>query len=380
ARTPMGKFGGTLRDVPVYEMGAVAIREAVARAGIAPELIGEVLIGCCRQAGNGTNPARTAARMAGIPSHISAVTITQACASGTRAVIFGSQLLRMGEAQFVVAGGMESMSTIPYLIKDARWQGFRLGNKTIIDGWDDSRDPFIDDIGTGQITENLVNKHHITRQEQDQFALESHQKAAAARAEGCFQQEIVPITVEDKTLTHDESIREDTSLEKLGRLRPSFRRDGTLTAGNSSGLTDGASAMVLTTREVARAHGLKPLFTIQSYAVAAVDNEWMGEGPSVGLPIALERAGMQLQDLDFIEINEAFAGMVLANERLLRWDRARLNVHGGAIALGHPVGCSGSRILVTLYHILKQHNGEVGGAAIGAAGGVTAAVLIRREN
>lgn len=384
-RTPMGRFGGTFRDTPVYELGSVVIRELLKRVGMDAGEVDEVVLGCCRQAGNGTNPARTAARMAGMPAHVPACTVAMACAAGSRAVIMASQALRLGEARFVIAGGMESMSTIPYLLKDARWQGFRHGNKTLIDGWDDSRDPFVDDIGTGEVTENLIKKHHLTREEQDRFAFESHQKAARAWREGRFKDEIVPVTVETSdgdtvTLDRDESIRPDTSMEKLGRLRPAFRPDGTLTAGNSSGMTDGASGMLLTTRAIARAHGLTPLFTVLSHSVAAVPNEWMGEGPAVGLPRALEKAGLQLDDLDFIEINEAFAGMVLANERLLHWDPARLNKHGGAIALGHPVGCSGSRILVTLYHILKANDRELGGAAIGAAGGVTAALLIRRDN
>jgi acetyl-CoA C-acetyltransferase len=379
----MGKFGGAFRDTPVYELGAAAVREAVRRAGVPPDQVDEVILGCCRQAGNGTNPARTAARMAGIPSDKSACTVAMACAAGTRSVIMASQLLRLGEARFIVAGGMESMSTIPYLLKGVRWQGFRHGNKTLIDGWDDSRDPFIDDIGTGNITENLVRKHGLTREEQDTFALNSHRKAHQAWEKGSFNDEVVAVTVDHGdgpvTVRKDESIRADTTLEKLGRLRPAFCRDGTLTAGNSSGMTDGASAMVLTTREIAKAHGIKPLFTVSSAVVAAVDNEWMGEGPSVGLPQALEKARLKLGDLHAIEVNEAFAGMVLANERLLKWDPERLNRHGGAIALGHPVGCSGSRILVTLYHILRGNGQELGGAAIGAAGGVTAAAVIRRE-
>jgi len=384
-RTPMGKFGGTFRDTPVYQLGAAAIEAAIERAGLTPEEIDDVIIGCCRQAGNGTNPARTAARLAGIPSRVPAATVTMACAAGTRAVIIGSQSLRLGEASFVVAGGMESMSTMPYLLKNSRWNGFRHGNRTLLDGWDDSRDPFVDHIGTGEVTENLVCKHGITREEQDRFAYESHMKAAEATRRGLFREEIVPITVMNgrdgpTTLDRDESIRCDTTLEKLAKLSPSFRPGGTLTAGNSSGMTDGASALVLTTREIARSRGVRPLFSVASHALAAVDNEWMGEGPSVGLPKALEKARMSLSDLDFIEVNEAFAGMVLANERLLKWEPEKLNRNGGAIALGHPVGCSGSRILVTLHYILKNHDREIGGAAVGAAGGVTAAMIIRRES
>jgi acetyl-CoA C-acetyltransferase len=390
----MGRFGGSFRDLPAYALGAAAIDAAVERAGLFPEDIDDVVLGHCRQAGNGTNPARTAARLAGIPAHVPATTVTMACAAGTRAAIFAAQELRLREARFVVAGGMESMSTIPYLLKDVRWHGLRRGNHTLLDGWDDSRDPFVDDIGTGAVTENLVARHRVSRAEQDGFALESHMKAAEAARRGWFTREIVPVRIgggDGETgekarakascglLDHDECIRADTTLEQLSQLPPAFRAGGTLTAGNSSGLTDGASALVLTTRRIARERGIEPLFSVVSHASAAVDNAWMGEGPSVAFPRALERAGLCLGDLDFFEVNEAFAGMVLANERLLRWDHAKLNRHGGAIALGHPVGCSGARVLVTLYNVLRQHDGELGGAAVGAAGGVTAAMVIRRE-
>jgi acetyl-CoA C-acetyltransferase len=384
-RTPMGRFGGSFRDLPAYELGAAAIAAAVERAGLAPGDVDDVVLGHCRQAGSGTNPARTAARLAGIPAHVPATTVTMACAAGTRAAILGAQSLQLEEARFVVVGGMESMSTIPYLLLDARWHGLRRGDRTLVDGWHDSRDPFVDDIGTGQVTENLVARHGISRAEQDEFALESQRKAATAARYGLFAEEIVPVHVSadgsggDELLDRDECIRPDTTLEQLAALPPAFRPDGTLTAGNSSGLTDGASAIVLTTRALARRRGLEPLFSIVSHAIGAVDNACMGEGPSVGLPKALERAQLGLHDLDFIEVNEAFAGMVLANERLLHWDRTKLNRHGGAIALGHPVGCSGARVLVTLYHVLKHHDGELGAAAVGAAGGVTAALVMRRE-
>ncbi|HXJ70489.1 MAG TPA: thiolase family protein [Verrucomicrobiae bacterium] len=384
-RTPMGRFGGSFRDLPAYELGAAAIAAAVERAGLAPGDVDDVVLGHCRQAGSGTNPARTAARLAGIPAHVPATTVTMACAAGTRAAILGAQSLQLEEARFVVVGGMESMSTIPYLLLDARWHGLRRGDRTLVDGWHDSRDPFVDDIGTGQVTENLVARHGISRAEQDEFALESQRKAATAARYGLFAEEIVPVPVPadgnggGEFLDHDECIRPDTTLEQLAELPPAFRPDGTLTAGNSSGLTDGASAIVLTTRAIARRRGLEPLFSIVSHAIGAVDNACMGEGPSVGLPKALERAKLGLHDLDFIEVNEAFAGMVLANERLLHWDRSKLNRHGGAIALGHPVGCSGARVLVTLYHVLKHHDGELGAAAVGAAGGVTAALVMRRE-
>jgi len=388
-RTPMGRFGGAFRDTPAYALGAAAIAAAVERAGIEPGDVDDVVFGHCRQAGNGTNPARTAARLAGIPAHVPATTVTMACAAGTRAAILGAQSLRSGDTRCVVVGGMESMSTIPYMVKDVRWNGLRRGDHALLDGWHDSRDPFVDHIGTGDVTETLVARLGISRADQDRLAFESHMKAADATRRGWFADEIVPVPASTANgdgnsgvsmLDHDESIRADTTLERLAQLKPAFRADGTLTAGNSSGLTDGAAAIVLTSRGFARARGLEPLFSIVTHVTTAVDNARMGEGPSVGLPKALERAGLGLTDLDFLEVNEAFAGMVLANERALGWDRARLNRHGGAIALGHPVGCSGARVIVTLYHVLKQHDRTFGGVAVGAAGGVTAAMVVRRES
>lgn len=384
-RTPMGRFGGSLKEVQVYELGAAVLRQALERSGVAPSEVGEVFLGCCRQAGHGTNPARTAARLAGLPGEVPATTVTMACAAGMRAIILGVQVLRAGDAKFVLTGGMESMSTMPYLLLGARWPKPGPNGKRLIDGWWDSRDPFTG-LGTGEVTEQLIRKHGISREDQDRFALESHRRAAQAQDEGWFQEEVAPLTLpspqRDQTISFhkDESIRRDTSMEKLAGLKPAFREDGTLTAGNSSSLTDGAAAFLLTTREVARAGGLKPLFSIISYSVGAADNAFMGEGPSVVLPKALDRAGLKIGDLDLLEVNEAFSGMVLANERILKWDPARLNVHGGAIALGHPVGASGARIVVTLAHALRRKSGELGAAAVGAAGGVAAALVIRRES
>jgi acetyl-CoA C-acetyltransferase len=381
----MGKFGGSLRDLPVFRLGAVVIREAISRAGVKPEEVDDVILGSCRQAGNGTNPVRTAARLASLPAGVPALTVTMACASGMRAVMMAAQALQLGDGRLIVAGGMESMSTIPYLLMDGRWEGFRRGDKRLVDGWYDSRDPFIDDLGTGVTTERLIEKHGISRAEQDRFAFESHRKAAQAREAGLFDEEVVPVETQSgdeapRLLLADETIRADTSLYKLSQLPTTFKEGGSLTAGNSSSLTDGAAALVLTTRDVASVTGQRPLFSIVSQASGAVENAFMGEGPSIVLPKALKAAGLGIHDLDYLEVNEAFAGMVLANERLLHWDREKLNVKGGAIALGHPVGCSGARILVTLYHILKHRDAEIGGATIGAAGGVCTAMVIKRES
>jgi len=384
ARTPMGSFGGTLRDMSVYEVGRFAIREAVRRAGIEAAAIEEVFFGNTRQAGHGPNPARTAALLAGIPVSVHATTINDACPSSMKAMILASQAIRLGNAVIVLAGGMESMSTIPYLLKGVRWEGFRMGDKTLQDGWSDSVDPIVG-YGMGVTAENLVEKYKIGRQEMDAYALESHRKAARAQDEGWFDDEITPVEVPASgsrpacLFAKDESIRRDSTLEKLAALKPAFKKGGSVTAGNACGMTDGASAVVLTSREKAKSLGLQPLFSLWGCASAAVENAVMGEGPAVSIPMALRNAGMTLGEMDLIEVNEAFAAQVLANERVLRWDREKLNVHGGAIALGHPTGCSGARIVVTLYHALKRRDKEFGVAAICGGGGVTCALVIRRE-
>jgi acetyl-CoA C-acetyltransferase len=383
-RTPMGRFGGTLKDVASYDLGAAAIRAALARAGVAGDGIDDVTFGSCRQAGNGPNPARTAAIRAGIPVHVPVQTINMACPSGMRCIALASQAIRLGDIKTAVVGGMDSMSTIPYLLKNCRWEGFKMGDRTLLDGWSDSIDPLCG-MGMGATAENLVDKYKIPRAEQDQFAVESHQKAARAQANGWFTEEIVPVELPATgqqpivRFDKDETIRADTTLEKIAALKPAFRKDGTVTAANACGMSDGATALVLTSREHARALDATPLFSLVAYASVAVEPTTMGEGPGVAIPAALRRAGMTLDHMDLIEVNEAFAVQVLANERVLKWDRAKLNVHGGAIALGHPTGISGARIVVTLYHALKRVSGELGIAGICGGGGVSMALVIRRE-
>jgi len=383
-RTPMGRFGGTLRDVAAYDLGAVAIRAALERAGVAGDGIDDVNFGNCRQAGNGPNPARTAAVRGGIPVTVPVQTINMACPSGMRCIAMASQAIRLGDYQTAVVGGMDSMSTIPYLLKDCRWDGFKMGDRTLLDGWADSIDPLCG-VGMGATAENLVDKYKIPREEQDQFAVESHQKAARAQSSGWFDEQITPVEVPAKgkqpavMFEKDETIRADTSLEKMAKLRPVFRKDGTVTAANACGMSDGATALVITSREHAKALGAAPLFSLVAYSSVAVEPATMGEGPSVSIPAALQRAGMTLEQMDLIEVNEAFAVQVLANQRVLKWDRSKLNVHGGAIALGHPTGISGARIVVTLYYALKRTAGEIGIAGICGGGGVSMAMIIRRE-
>ncbi len=301
-----------------------------------------------------------------------------------KAMILAAQTIQLGNAAVVLAGGMESMSTIPYLLKGVRWEGFRMGDKTLQDGWSDSVDPIVG-YGMGMTAENLVEKYRIGRQEMDEYALASHQKAARSQDEGWFDEEIVPVEVPASgsrpacRFEKDESIRRDSTLERLAALKPAFKKGGSVTAGNACGMTDGACAVVLTSRQTAKARGLRPLFSLVGCASAAVENAVMGEGPAVSIPKALRDAGLALGDMDLIEVNEAFAAQVLANERVLRWDRQRLNVHGGAIALGHPTGCSGARIVITLYYALRRMDKEFGVAGICGGGGVTCALVIRRE-
>ena len=387
-RTPMGRFGGTLRSVASYDLGAVAIRAALARAGVAGDGIDAVIFGSCRQAGNGPNPARSAAVRGGIPVSVPVETINMACPSGMRCIVAASQAIRLGDIKTAVVGGMDSMSTIPYLLKDCRWEGFKMGDRTLLDGWSDSIDPLCN-LGMGATAENLVEKHKISRQEQDEFAVASHQKAARAQANGWFDEEIVPVEVPAVgpgapgqpavRFEKDETIRADTTLEKVAKLKPVFKKDGTVTPANACGMSDGATALVLTSRAQAKVLGAPPLFSLVAYSTVAVEPATMGEGPSVSIPLALKRAGMSLDRMDLIEVNEAFAVQVLANERVLKWNRDKLNVHGGAIALGHPTGISGARIVVTLYHALKRTGGELGLAAICGGGGVSMALVIKRE-
>lgn len=384
-RTAMGRFGGKLRDFNVRELGAMVISAALKRAGIDGDVIDEVIVGHCRQAGNGPNPAKISSVMAGIPQDVHAVTINNACPSGMKAAIIGVQSVLLEEISTAMIAGMESMSTIPYLLKSGRWDGFRMGDQVLQDGWNDTRD-VVCDMLMGQTAENLVERYNLSREEQDEFALSSHQKAAKAQHEGWFDDEIIPVVIPatkkspEEVFDKDEPIRSDTTLEKMAKLPAAFKKEGSVTAGNSCGLSDGASSLVLMSREKAKALRLRPLFSLLGYSSIGVENAYMGEGPAVAIPKALEKANLALNDMDLIEVNEAFAAQILANERVLSWDRSRLNVHGGAIALGHPTGESGVRILVTLYHALKRMDRELGIASICGGTGVACAMIIKRES
>lgn len=378
-RTPLGKFGGSLSKLRSFEIAASAFCGALESTGLDPACVDEVIAGSCRQAGNGSNPARTAALLAGVPSTVPATTINMACPSGMKCLFLAADRIASGEVEVVLTGGFDSMSTIPHYVRDLRFGGTRFGDITIEDGWKDATDP-LSGLSMGQIADRIARKRGIGRSEQDNIAQRSQRLAATALRENTFGPEITQTVGRDgAAFETDETPRPGTSAEGLASLRPVFERDGTITAGNSCAMADGAAALILTTREKAGQLGAKPLFSILSRAEVAVENEKMVDGPAVSIPKALEKAGLQLADVDILEINEAFAAQFLANERDLGWDRDRVNVSGGAVALGHPTGCTGARIVVTLAHALPRLDKELGVASLCGAGGVSTAIVIRRE-
>ncbi|MBN1179989.1 MAG: acetyl-CoA C-acetyltransferase [Anaerolineae bacterium] len=382
-RTPIGAFGGALAEVSAVQLGVTAARAALGRAGVAPDAVDEAIFGCARQAGNGPNPARQIAWHTGLPVDRPAYTVNKACASGLKAVTLGVQSISTGENEVVLAGGVEQMSQIPYLLMRGRW-GYRLGDDTLVDAM--YRDGYLcpmAEMAMGETAELLVERYGISREAQDAFAMESQRKAVAAWESGAFDDEVVPVEVpgrkgEVTVVARDERPRPDASLEKLARLQPVFREGGTVTPGNASGIADGGAALVLTTAGRARGLGARPLARVVGFASGAVHPRDMGLGPVPAVHRLLERSGMALSDFDLIELNEAFAVQVLAVERELAWDVARRNVHGGAVALGHPTGCSGARILVTLLHALRTHDKTVGLATLCVSGGLGMAVAVER--
>jgi acetyl-CoA C-acetyltransferase len=383
-RTPVGSFGGQFKDVAATELGAHAVRAALERAEIAGEEVDEVVFGCVLQAGLGQNPARQAAIGAGIPKEVPATTINMVCGSGLKAVAIASQMIRAGDVDIVVAGAMENMTRAPYLIPSGRF-GARMGDAQLVDSMvhDGLWDAF-NDIHMGLTAENLADQYNISREEQDEFAANSQQKAERAVAEGIFSDEIVPIEVPVKGGTRmvdsDEHPRAGTTADALAKLRPAFRRDGgTVTAGNSSGINDGAAAIVVMSASKANERGLRTFGTVESYASVGVDPKIMGIGPVPAVRKALARAGLELGDIDLFELNEAFAAQSLAVLRELNIDHERINPHGGAIALGHPVGASGGRILVTLLHEMRRRNAGRGLATLCVGGGQGQATIIRNR-
>jgi len=381
-RTPVGSFGGQFKDVAATELGAHAVRAALERAGIAGGEVDEVILGCVLQAGLGQNPARQAAIGAGIPYEVPATTINMVCGSGLKALAIASQMIRVGDVDTVVAGGMENMTRAPYLVPSGRY-GARMGDAQMIDSMvqDGLWDAF-NAIHMGVTAENLAEQYGISREEQDEFAASSQQKAEQAIADGIFSDEIIPIEVPVKGGTRivdsDEHPRAGTTADALAKLHAAFRSDGgTVTAGNSSGINDGAAAVVLMSASKANERGLRAFGTVESYASVGVDPKIMGIGPVPAVRKALSRAGLELGDIDLFELNEAFAAQSLAVLRELDIDNQRINPNGGAIALGHPIGASGGRILVTLVHEMRRRNAGRGVAALCVGGGQGQAAIIR---
>ena len=384
-RTPVGTFGGQFKDVPATALGARAIEAVLDRTGVAREDVDEVLLGCVLQAGLGQNPARQAALGAGIPKEVPATTINMLCGSGLKSVAIASQMIRAGDAEVIVAGGMENMTRAPYLSPSARF-GARMGPAELVDSMlsDGLIDAF-NDIHMGVTAENLAEQYGISREQQDEFAAASHQKAERAVHDGVFKDEIVPIEVpakkETRVVETDEHPRPGTTAEGLAHLRAAFRKkDGTVTAGNASGINDGAAAILVMSASQAKERGLEPYGTVESYASVGVEPKIMGIGPVPAVRKALKRAGLELKDVDLIELNEAFAAQSLAVIKELDLEPTRINLHGGAIALGHPIGASGGRILVTLLHEMKRSNVHRGVAALCVGGGQGQAAVIRNGN
>jgi acetyl-CoA C-acetyltransferase len=381
ARTPIGKFGGGLSTTPATDLGATAIRAAVQRAGIAPEHVDEVIMGQVIQAGAGQAPARQAALRAGLPDSVGATTINKVCGSGLKAVMMGSAAIRAGDADLIVAGGMENMNLGPYLLPGAR-AGYRLGNAELVDATvHDGLWCAICDVHMGTHAERTADKHDVTREAQDAFALRSHERAVAAMEAGRFRDEIVAVEVAGRkgptTIDTDENPRPDTSAEALARLKPAFKTDGgTVTAGNSPGITDGAAAVVIASDAAIEQEGVQPLARITAYAQADVAPEWLFEAPITGVRRLIEKVGGTVNDFDLIEINEAFAAQVLADGNELGFDWDKVNVNGGAIALGHPIGASGARVLTTLLYELRRRGGGKGLATLCLGGGGAVAMAI----
>jgi acetyl-CoA C-acetyltransferase len=386
-RTPIGNFGGGLKDVSAAALGEVTACAAIEAAGLGPADIDESIFGCARQAGVGPNIARQIAWRASVPQEKVAFTINKACASGMKAVTLAAQSIMCGENDVVLCGGVEQMSQVPYLLLKARW-GYRLGDDALVDAnYRDGYNCPLCEMVMGETADRLAEEYGITREMQDAYAMESHHRAAAAWEAGAFAAEVVPVQVparkgEKITLARDERPRADTTMAALSRLPTIFRKvedGGTVTAANASGITDGAAALVLMRAEVARARGLKPLAWIAGSSSAGVDPARMGIAPVPATRKVLAKTGLSLGDIDLVEINEAFSGQVLAVERELDWDPARRNVHGGAVALGHPTGCSGARIVVTLVHAMARRDARFGLATLCVSGGLGMALVLKRE-
>jgi len=382
-RTPIGAFGGALKDISAADLGAVVVREAMCRARVPPGEVGDVVLGCVLQAGNGMNVARKAARKAGLPNEVPGETVNRVCGSGLQAVVHAVEAIRVGYVDTMVAGGTESMSSAPYLLKGARW-GYRMGNGDAIDSMlSEGLTCAIGACHMGITAEEVASRYGISRADQDAFAAESQQRAVQAIQNGSFKAEIVPVPIPQKkgdpvAMDTDEYPRPGTTAEKLAALKPAFKKDGTVTAGNASGINDGAAAVVVTTGARARQLGTAPLGRILAYVSTGVDPKVMGIGPIPAVQKVLDRAGLSIDDVDLFELNEAFAAQSLAVARELKIDPEKINVNGGAIALGHPIGASGARVLVTLLYEMQRRDAKKGLATLCIGGGMGIALTIAR--
>jgi len=382
-RTPVGKFGGSLAKIPAAELGALVIRQLLAKTGIDPAGVSEVIMGQVLTAGVGQNPARQAALKSGLPDMVPAYTINKVCGSGLKATHLATQAIRCGDAAIVIAGGQENMSASPHVLPNSR-DGFRMGDTKLVDTmivdglWD-----VYNQYHMGVTAENVARKYDISRAEQDEFALQSQLKAEAAVKEGRFKDEIIPVEIPSKKGTvvfdTDEYPKHGSTLEALSSLRPAFNKEGTVTAGNASGINDGAAAVIMMSASKARELGLQPLARIKAYSSAGLDPSIMGMGPVSASRLCLQKAGWTHEDVDLMEINEAFAAQAIAVNKEMGWDTSKINVNGGAIALGHPIGASGARVLVTLLHEMARRDAKRGLASLCIGGGMGVALAVERD-
>lgn len=379
-RTPIGSFGGTLKDFTAPQLGAIAIKAAITKSGVDKDLIDEVFMGCVIQANTGQAPARQAAKFAGLPDKVIATTVNKVCASGMKAIALGVQSILLGDADIVVSGGMESMSNVPYYSPNVRW-GNKYGNVSLIDGI--AKDGLTDvyhQYAMGNSAELCASTLHISREEQDAFAIESYKRSQHSVNNGLFVDEIVPVEIPQRKgapiLFSKDEEPFNVKFDKIPELKSAFIKEGTVTAGNSSTMNDGAAALVLMSKEKADELGIKPIAIVRGYADAAQAPEWFTTTPSLAVPKAVAKAGLTMKDIDFIELNEAFSVVGIANTKKMELDPAKVNVRGGAVSMGHPLGCSGARIIVTLIHILKQDGGKFGAAGICNGGGGASAMVV----
>lgn len=381
-RTPMGSFGGSLKDLSATQLGAIAIKAAIEKAGIEATQVQDVLMGCVLQCNLGQAPARQAAKFAGLPNEVNCTTINKVCASGMKAIAQGAQSILLGDADIVVAGGMESMSNVPFYVPHLRW-GNKYGNTHLIDGLaKDGLTDVYDGNAMGMAAELCASECNISREEQDAFAIESYQRSQAAWAEGRFSEEITPVAIPqrkgDPVIFEKDEEPFNVKFDKIPALNPAFKKEGTVTAANASTMNDGAAAVVLISKEKCEALGLKSIAKILSYADAEQAPEWFTTTPSLALPKALAKAGLTKEEISFWELNEAFSVVGIENTRRLTLDPAKVNVNGGAVSLGHPLGASGARIIVTLINVLKQHQAKYGAAGICNGGGGASAMVIEK--